>query len=93
MRMLPRFAIAALTIALVMGSVGQRSAEAVIIYQWCASYGGAAGATNCVFATYQQCRQSLAGGGGSCYENPMYNPPAAPEPTQAPRRGKPRPPQ
>ena len=69
------------------GSVASpRESRAVIIYQWCASFGGAAGATNCGFATYQQCRQSLGGGGGSCYQNPQYDPPQqAPATTRRPR--------
>lgn len=92
MRMLLRLTgIISVTIMLLAWSAARHPGQALIVYQWCASYGGSAGGTNCGFATYQQCRQSLAGGGGSCYENPMYNPPAAPDPASQPaRRGKPR---
>ena len=49
-------------------------------YPWCLDYsdvdGG--GATNCGFVTYQQCMDTRLGAGGRCYENPAYQPPAAP---------------
>ena len=63
------------TLVLMAVSADRQPSQALIVYQWCASFGGSAGATNCGFATYEQCRNSLAGGGGSCYENPLYNPP------------------
>jgi hypothetical protein len=46
-------------------------------YPWCAYYnmGGMAGATNCGFATWQQCQAAISGVGGSCGANPMYQPP------------------
>lgn len=44
-------------------------------YPWCAYYGGAKiGATNCGFATFQQCQATVSGLGGSCGPNPQYQP-------------------
>jgi hypothetical protein len=40
---------------------------------WCAYYDlGEGGATNCGFATSQQCLAAVSGLGGSCGPNPMY---------------------
>ena len=45
-------------------------------YPWCAYYDlGFGGATNCGFATWQQCQAAISGVGGSCGANPMYQPP------------------
>jgi len=43
-------------------------------YPWCAYYdgGGFGGATNCGFATWQQCQAAISGVGGSCGPNPQY---------------------
>jgi Protein of unknown function (DUF3551) len=36
---------------------------------WCAEYGGGAGGSiNCGFHTYEQCRATMSGNGGSCYQ-------------------------
>jgi len=45
-------------------------------YPWCAYYnmGGFGGATNCGFATWQQCQTAISGVGGPCGANPMYQP-------------------
>jgi uncharacterized protein DUF3551 len=52
-------------------------------YPWCAYYGPHFGATNCGFATFQQCLAAISGVGGSCGANPMYQP--APRPYRPPR--------
>lgn len=56
----------------------EKSAEAQS-YPWCAYYDmggfGGGGATNCGFATWQQCQAAISGIGGSCGANPMYQPP------------------
>jgi hypothetical protein len=45
-------------------------------YPWCAYYNFFhGGATNCGFATWQQCQAAVSGVGGSCGANPMYQPP------------------
>jgi Protein of unknown function (DUF3551) len=44
-------------------------------YPWCAYYNyGRGGATNCGFATLQQCQATISGVGGSCGANPQYQP-------------------
>src|SRR5947207_1658610 len=49
-------------------------AQSAYDYPWCALYGGrgGGGATSCYFATYEQCRQTLSGIGGSCIRSPYY---------------------
>jgi Protein of unknown function (DUF3551) len=60
---------------------------AVIIYPWCANYGGAGrggyGASSCGSVSLQQCLATLSGNGGSCNPNPFYEP-YPPPPTYAP---------
>ena len=42
-------------------------------YPWCAYYNlRHGGATNCGFATFQQCLATVSGIGGNCGPNPMY---------------------
>ena len=53
-------------------------------YPWGADYGPAFGATNCGFATFQQCLATVSGIGGSCEPNTMYRP--APESHPSTRR-------
>ena len=56
-------------------------------YPWCAEYNMGGGATNCGFATFQQCMAAVSGVGGSCGPNPMYQPAPGPYPsTRHPRR-------
>jgi len=40
-------------------------------YPWCAQYGGTFGGSNCGFTTLRQCRATVSGVGGYCYQNPM----------------------
>ena len=57
-------------------------------YPWCAYYNFLhGGATNCGFATWQQCQAAISGVGGSCGANPQYQPPSGPYlSTRPPRR-------
>ena len=41
-------------------------------YPWCAYYGPTFGATNCGWATFEQCLATVRGIGGSCGPNPQY---------------------
>jgi hypothetical protein len=41
-------------------------------YPWCAELSGQDGATNCGFATWQQCQANISGVGGFCSPNPYY---------------------
>lgn len=58
-------------------------AQSAIIYPWCAHYMMPNGPSNCGFATFEQCRLTVAGIGGTCQLNPFYamSPPAAAPPT------------
>lgn len=48
-------------------------ARAEVQYPWCAQYGGHDyEGTNCGFVTLEQCRATISGIGGYCYENPAY---------------------
>jgi Protein of unknown function (DUF3551) len=62
-------------VVLAVGVCIEKPAEARS-YPWCAYYnmGGFGGATNCGFATWQQCQAAISGVGGSCGANPMYQP-------------------
>ena len=60
---------------------------AVVIYPWCANYGGSGrggyGASSCGSVSFQQCLATLSGNGGTCTPNPFYEP-YPPPPTYAP---------
>lgn len=38
-------------------------------YPWCAQYADRSGITECGFDTFQQCRATVSGIGGSCVQN------------------------
>ncbi len=70
--------IAALVAATALGAsfIAASPARASDAYAWCATYGGRdGGGTNCGFVTLAQCRATIFGIGGVCYENPRYEPP------------------
>jgi hypothetical protein len=58
-------------------------------YRWCAFYNAAGGITECLYQDFAQCRASVSGVGGHCYENPAYVPPPPPV-RRPPARRKPR---
>jgi Protein of unknown function (DUF3551) len=70
------FALATLAFAAPM------PAAAETLYPWCLQYSEATngGATNCGFVTLAQCRATLSGLGGACYENPAFPNSATPRP-------------
>jgi hypothetical protein len=54
---------------------------------WWVYYDFKGGATNCGFATFQQCLATVSGIGGSCGSNPQYQPSRGPYlSTKLPRR-------
>ncbi len=53
------------------------------VYPWCAFYNVADGITECFYFNVAQCRASVSGVGGFCYENPAYVEP--PPPARRPR--------
>ena len=60
-------------IAVFAAVVGFEKPAAAQNHSWCAEYDfGSAGATNCGFATFQQCLAAVSGVGGSCGPNPQY---------------------
>jgi hypothetical protein len=75
----------------VLATVGflPRPSAAAVYYPWCAQYYNTIdGGRSCAFVTRDQCRASLGGIGGYCYENPtppsVYQSSAVPPPR--PRR-------
>jgi Protein of unknown function (DUF3551) len=54
---------------------GAAQAQSSNSYPWCAVQADKAGATTCYFSTYEQCRSTLGGIGGSCVRNPSYRGP------------------
>ena len=67
----------ALLLALLgLGVVGQThpsAAQSPYDYPWCALRGDRSGATSCYYTSFQQCRASLRGIGGSCVRNPYQS--------------------
>jgi hypothetical protein len=77
------YAITAAAITAITLAASVKPSEALIVYPWCANYGGRhmGGAPNCGFVTYAQCMATIQGLGGWCGQNPWYEPPP-------PRRGR-----
>jgi hypothetical protein len=59
-------------------------AEARPWFPWCAQYADRRAATECAFATFEQCLATVSGIGGSCIQN--WYPPPPVEPRRQPRR-------
>jgi hypothetical protein len=55
-------------------------------YPFCASYNDETGASNCGFATMEQCRAAISGAGGFCGVNPVYQAERNSTPRRPPRR-------
>jgi Protein of unknown function (DUF3551) len=62
------FGLAVLAASLLLAAPASHAAE----YPWCAQYGSDNAATNCGFATLEQCRWTLSGNGGFCIRNPFH---------------------
>ena len=80
------FHVAGLVAATVITlAASARPSAAVIIYPWCANFGGgrSGGAQNCGFTSRAQCELTRAGNGGFCVQNPFYQPYPPPQ-TYAP---------
>jgi hypothetical protein len=85
----------AAALAVVLGATMVTEASAWIwdlgprpAYRWCAFY-NPDGTDECLYSTIAQCRASVSGVGGYCYENPRWVPPPALQ-RQAKRKPKPR---
>jgi Protein of unknown function (DUF3551) len=68
--------------AALLGEMPAVSAQSPTSYRWCAKYYKEGSPTSCYFTSYQQCKTTLSGIGGYCFESPYYH--AAP--TNAPSR-------
>jgi hypothetical protein len=57
------------------------------VWPWCADLNGdeGGGATNCGFASWQQCQTYISGIGGWCYRNPYAQSEPAPRRERRPR--------
>ncbi len=59
-----------------------RPGAAMVIYPWCANYGGAGkggyGASSCGSTSLKQCLATLSGNGGTCNPKPWYQPSTQP---------------
>jgi hypothetical protein len=68
----------ALALGVVVGVAGLAQDAAAQNYPWCAIYDVGDAAYNCGFVTFEQCRASVSGIGGTCMRNTTYNPAAIP---------------
>jgi hypothetical protein len=56
-------------------AMGVRPGAAMVIYPWCAQYGGITSSTqNCGFTSFNQCLATARGSGASCVPNAWYSP-------------------
>ena len=80
-----RIAIAALFTLIVVSSAMPSHADP---YRYCAIGGNVGHGSSCYFTTLEQCRASIAGGGGFCQENGLYDgkPVTTPEDAVRPAR-------
>jgi uncharacterized protein DUF3551 len=65
---------------LVIATFPPATPAAATEYPWCAEYSLPGGAINCGFVSYQQCRATVFGVGGTCRPNLFYAGPPAPPP-------------
>ncbi len=70
--MLKQIAAAVALATLALSNAAPTPAAAETLYPWCVQYSEscAGSAVNCGFVTLAQCRETLSGVGGMCYENP-----------------------
>jgi hypothetical protein len=73
-----------LLIAAALLVVQTASAQLATGYPWCAKYFKEGSPTSCYYTSYQQCKTTLSGIGGYCYESPYYHAAPAPARTRAP---------
>ena len=60
--------------AVLLGGMQAASAQSPTSYQWCARHFGnwMVGPRSCYFTSYQQCRTTLSGNSGVCFQSPYY---------------------
>jgi hypothetical protein len=69
-----------LALGVVAGVAGLAGRAEAQNYPWCAIYNVGDAAYSCSFVTFEQCRASVSGIGGTCMLNNTYNPAATPRP-------------
>ena len=72
--------------AALLGEIQAAFAQSPTSYPWCAHVYSRGGPTSCYFKSYEQCRTTLMGVGGYCYQSPYYHAAAPDKPTVQPRR-------
>src|SRR5271156_2968614 len=72
--------------AAVLGETPLASAQSPYSYPWCARYYKEGTPTSCYFTSYQQCRATVSGIGGLCFQSPYYHPAQADRPVHPRRR-------
>jgi hypothetical protein len=66
--------VAFMAAIMVAFAASARPSAAMVIYPWCANYGGRmSGAQNCGFTSRQQCELTRAGNGGFCKANASHH--------------------
>jgi hypothetical protein len=66
-----------LIVSALLGGIPPASAQSPTSYPWCARYYKDSAPTSCYFTSYQQCRASVSGVGGLCFESPYFHSAAA----------------
>ncbi len=75
--------------AVVIGGASVMTTEAnAQYYPWCATYSMKGGSESCSFVSFGQCRLSVSGIGGFCYQNPWSFAAAGPRVHERPYRRK-----
>ena len=69
-----------LALGIAVGIAGLATRAEAQNYPWCAVYDVGDAAYNCGFVSYEQCRASVSGIGGTCMLNTTYNPNATATP-------------
>jgi Protein of unknown function (DUF3551) len=72
--------------AALLGEIQTASAQSPTSYPWCARYYKDGTPTSCYFTSYQQCRASVSGVGGLCFQSPYYQATPASVPPRRYRR-------
>jgi hypothetical protein len=71
--MRPLILSASLITGVLSGGIQAALAQSPTSYPWCATYYKDGTPTSCYFTSYQQCRASVSGVGGVCFESPYYH--------------------
>jgi hypothetical protein len=69
--------------AVLLGEIQTASAQSPTSYPWCARYYKEGTPTSCYFTSYEQCRASVSGIGGLCFQSPYYHATPASVPPRA----------